>query len=229
VRRRAKGLDLRANWTWSKAIDYGQTGSGIPRTNGQFDPFAQGYDKGLSSLNYPHRVTASLQWSPTMRSESRWVRAAANGWEAAPMFLESSGRPYSYQIFGGTELSGGYESINGSGGANYLPTVGRNTLRLPEQMRINLRVSRSVKLHEGVKLRGVAEVFNVANRVNYSGVTTRAFLLGTPVAGVTPLVFQDAAAVAAEGLNVQPFGTFTSAGTSEARERQVQLGFRLEF
>ena len=29
--------------------------------------------------------------------------------------------------------------------------------------------------------------------------------------GVTPLVFQSAAAVAAEGLNVQPFGAFTEA------------------
>jgi hypothetical protein len=53
--------------------------------------------------------------------------------------------------------------------------------------------------------------------------------VGTSVAGVTPLVFQDAATVAAEGLNVRPFGTFTAAGVSEARERQVQLGIRLEF
>jgi hypothetical protein len=48
-------------------------------------------------------------------------------------------------------------------------------------------------------------------------------------AGVTPLVFQDAAMVAAEGLNVLPFGAYTAAGTNQARERQVQLGLRLEF
>ncbi len=145
------------------------------------------------------------------------------------MFIESSGRPYSYQIFGGTQLSGGHESINGAGGATYLPTVGRNTLRLPEQMRVNLRVSRTIHLHEEVRLRGVAEVFNLANRVNYSGIATRAFLAGTPVAGVTPLVFQDAATVAAEGLNVRPYGSLTAAGTSEARERHLQLGLRLQF
>jgi hypothetical protein len=46
---------------------------------------------------------------------------------------------------------------------------------------------------------------------------------------VTPLVFQDAATVASEGLNVLPFGTFTEAGTNQARERQVQMGLRLEF
>jgi hypothetical protein len=45
---------------------------------------------------------------------------------------------------------------------------------------------------------------------------------------VTPLVFQNAATVASEGLNVQPFGTFTAA-TGQAQERQVQLGVRVEF
>lgn len=223
------GFNLRVNWTWAKAIDYGQTSGGIPRTNGQFDPFVTGYDKGLSNLNYPHRLTVSARWAPVVRSEQRWIRAMVNGWEAAPVLLESSGRPYSYQIFGGTRLSGGHESINGAGGSNYLPTVGRNTLRLPEQMRVNLRISRTLRLQKGVRLHGVAEVFNLANRTNYSGVATRAFLVGTPVAGVTPLIFQDAATVAAEGLNVRPFGTFTEAGVSEARERRVQLGLRLNF
>jgi hypothetical protein len=88
-----------------------------------------------------------------------------------------------------------------------------------------LRVSRGVRVGERVLVRGVSEVFNVANRVNYSGVTERAFLVGTPVSGITPLVFQDAAAVATEGLNVRPFGAYTAA----AAERQVQVGLRLEF
>lgn len=223
------GLDLRVNWTWSKAIDDGQAGGGIPRTNGQFDPFELRYDKGLSSLNYPHRIAASAVWSPSVRTESRWVRAAANGWEAGPMFTESSGRPYNYTIFGGTRLKGGHESINGSGGSTYLPTVGRNTLRLPDTMHLNLRISRSLRLTDGVKLRGVAEIFNVANHVNYSGVSQRAFLVKPAAGGFRPLIFQDAATVAAEGLNVRPFGVFTAAGTSQARERQVQLGLRLEF
>ncbi len=42
-------------------------------------------------------------------------------------------------------------------------------------------------------------------------------------------MFQDAATVASEGLNVLPFGAYTAAGTSQARERQVQFGLRLEF
>ncbi len=229
ARRRLRGgFEFRASWTWAKAIDYGQGGA-TPRTNAQFDPFNVLYDKGLSELNYPHKILASAVWEPTLAGEQHWFRIAANGWTVAPLFVESSGRPYSLDIFGGTRLTGGHESINGAGGAAYLPTVGRNTLRLPDTGRLDLRVSRAMRVTEKVRMRGSVEVFNLTNRVNYSAIMQRAFLVGTETNGVTPLVFQNAATVAAEGLNVRPFGTFTAASTGQSPERQVQLGVRLEF
>jgi hypothetical protein len=228
-RRSVGGLEFRASWTWSKAIDFGESNGATPRTNGQFDPFDLRYDKGLSSLNYPHKLVVSAVWQPKFSSKRRWLRAAGSGWSVAPLFTERSGRPYSFNIYGGKRLSGGHQSINGSGGAVYLPTVGRNTLRLPDAANLDLRVSRTLRATEKVKVRGVAEIFNVTNRVNYSGIMQRAFLVETAVDGVTPLVFQNAATVTAEGLNVQPFGTFTSASTGQLGERRVQLGLRLEF
>ena len=229
ARRRLRGgFEFRASWTWAKAIDYGQGGA-TPRTNAQFDPFNVLYDKGLSELNYPHKILASAVWEPTLAGEQHWFRIAANGWTIAPLFVESSGRPYSLDIFGGTRLTGGHESINGAGGAVYLPTVGRNTLRLPDTGRLDLRVSRAMRVTEKVRMRGSVEMFNLTNRVNYSAIMQRAFLVGTETNGVTPLVFQNAATVAAEGLNVRPFGTFTAASTGQSPERQVQLGVRLEF
>ncbi|MCU1222523.1 MAG: Cna protein B-type domain protein [Edaphobacter sp.] len=228
-RRNRKGLEFRASWTWAKAIDYGQSSEAAPRANGQFDPFSVQYDKGLSRLNFPHKVVVSAVWEPKLATEQRWLRMAANGWMLSSIFRETSGRPYSFDISGGPRLSGGRQSINGSGGAVYLPTVGRNTLRLPDTSNLDLRVSRAVRVTERVRMRGVAEVFNVANRVNYSGITQRAFLIGSEAGGVTPLVFQDAATVAAEGLNVRPFGTRTEAASGSTRERQVQLGLRVEF
>jgi hypothetical protein len=236
-----RGLDFRVAWTWSKAIDFGQSAGAVPRTNGQFDPFTARYDKGLSALNFPHRVVATAVWSPRLGNalvrfgeSGRLLRAAANGWSMAWIFYESSGRGYSYQIFGGKRLPGGHESINGSGGSTVLPTVGRNTLRLPDSANLDMRLSRSFRLREGLHLRASAEAFNLTNHLNYSGITQRAFLVNAPgtataPTGVTPLVFQDAATVASEGLNVLPFGAYTAAGTSQTRERQVQLGLRLEF
>jgi hypothetical protein len=240
----ARGLQFRAAWTWSKAIDFGQNSGSVPRTNGQFDPFNVRYDKGLSALNFPHRVVASAVWSPRLTAATWGMSATAEravwrvteGWSLAGIFTEASGREYSYDVFGGTRLAGGRESINGSGGSTVLPTVGRNTLRLPDSANLDVRLSRTFKLSEAVRLRGSVEGFNVLNHVNISGVTQRAFLVGTPVPlsgtsgpEVTPLVFQDAATVATEGLNVLPFGAYTAAGTNQARERQIQMGLRLEF
>jgi hypothetical protein len=241
-----RGLEFRVGWTWSKAIDFGQNVGAVPRPNGQFDPFSIRYDKGLSSLDFPHRMVATAVWSPRpgdvlagWREPGARVRGVVDGWSLAGIFSEASGRGYSYDIFGGTRLPGGRESINGSGGSVVLPTVGRNTLRLPDSADLDMRLSRGFRLGrmmrgEGAYLRGSAEVFNVANHLSYSGVTQRAFLVGVPgsgtaAVGVTPLVFQDAATVSTEGLNVLPFGAYTAAGTSQARERQIQFSLRLEF
>ena len=231
------GLEFRVAWTWSKAIDFGQNSGAVPRTNGQFDPFTVRYDKGVSALNVPHRVVATAVWSPRLpgvgslvvATAERAVWRLAEGWSLAAIFSEASGRGYSYDLFGGTRLAGGRESINGSGGSVVLPTVGRNTLRLPDSANLDFRLSRSFRLGERMRLRSAVEAFNLTNHVNLSGVTQRAFLAGTAVNGVTPLVFQDATMVATEGLNVLPFGAYTAAGTNQARERQVQVGLRLEF
>jgi hypothetical protein len=237
-----RGLEFRAAWTWSKAIDFGQSAGAVPVANSQFDPFQVRYDKGLSALNFPHRVVASTVWSPRVRGADSDVAATAeraiwrvaDGWSLAAIFSEASGRGYSYDILGGTRLAGGRESINGSGGSVVLPTVGRNTLRLPDTVNLDMRLSRTFRMGERLWLRGAVEAFNVTNRENLSGVTQRAFLTAVPgtgmaPVGVTPLVFQDAATVASEGLNVLPFGAYTAAATSQARERQVQFGLRLEF
>ena len=227
--RPSSSLQLRAHYLWSKAIDFGQNSSATPRTNGQFDPFTNGYDKGLSSLNYPWAVHFTAVWLPHVEAGQPWLRRLGSGWQAAPILAARSGRPYSFDLFGGTRLPGGHSSINGSGGALYLPTIGRNTLRLPPTFTCDLRVGRVFPLGAKLHARASVEAFNVLNHRNISSVVQRAYVVGTPVGDVTPLVFQDAATIAAEGLNTQPFGTPNSAGTHLARERQIQLTLHLDF
>lgn len=229
-RRSRRGLELRTSWTWSKSLDYGQNGGAIPPTNGQLDPFNIRYDKSPSSLNHPYKVVASAVWTaPAHAGASAFGRAVFGGWTLAPIFVGSSGRPYSYNIFGGTRLPGGHQSLNGSGGSVYLPTVGRNVLRLPMEVDLNLRVARELPLGERSRLRFTADVFNLPNYRTISAVSERAFLVGTSVNGPTPLLFQDAPTIAAEGLNTQPFGSVNGAGQGQARQRQIQLGAHLEF
>ena len=223
------GLEFRASYTWSKSIDFGQNTGSVPRTNGQLDPFDIRYDKAISALNFPHKLVASAVWQTEPASGLSLVRHLTGGWILAPLLTESSGRPYSYNIFGGTRLSGGHESINGSGGDVYLPSVGRNTLRLPDSFDLDMRLSREILWAEHRHLRAIAEAYNLTNHVNYASITERAFLVGSAVDGVTPLIFQNAAAIGSEGLNSRPFGAFTSSSTQSARERQLQFGLRLDF
>jgi hypothetical protein len=226
-----RGLQLRGSYTFARAIDYGPQLSATPRENGQFDPFTDGYDKSLSSLDVRHRFSGDLLLRSSLHSHSEFLRRSLSGWQLATIASAGSGAPYSYAIFGGTALSGGRDTLNGSGGATYLPTIGRNILRLPMRSRVDLRAGRSFALHEHVRLNAFAESFNLLNTQSLSRVETRAFLVGTPpITGApTPLIFQDAATVAAEGITTVPFGTPTSSTAGLSRERQLQFGLRLEF
>jgi hypothetical protein len=230
-------LELRGSYTFSRSIDYSPQASATPALNGQFDPFHNGYDKGLSNQQFPQRFSGTLALPLHERKGPKAVRWVLDGWRVAAIGTASSGAPYSYKIFGGTYLSGGRESINGSGGATYLPTVGRNTLRLAPRGKVDLRLGREIKVGRGLHLNAFAEAFNLFNAENISSVETRAFQLGTPntignptATGPTPLIFQDAAAIATEGLTTEvPFGTPSSSTTGMSRERQIELGVRLQF
>lgn len=220
---------LHAAYTFSRAIDYGPEQGAVPRTNSQFDPYNIAYDKGLSDLSFPHRLGATVSWSPTPHFEEPRLRALASGWRVALLTTAASGRPYSYEVYGGDELPGGSLSLNASGGSVFLPTVGRNTLRLPARLNTDVRVARAFHVTHGLHGLVYAEAHNVFNRQNAATANTRAFLVGDTVNGVTPLVFQDAAAVAGEGLNTPPFGAVTSTTTGLLHERTLQLGLRLTF
>ena len=226
--RPVSGLTIAANYTWSRAVDFGESASATPRTNNQLDPFTDGYDKGPSSLNYPHALHATIVFTPQFEGTVHAL-SLARGWTLAAITTARSGRPYSMDLSGGTYLAGGHESLNGSGGALYLPTIGRNTLRLPPTIKSDLRLGRALSLGRKLKGEATAEAFNAFNHQSITSVNQRAFLVGTPVGGVTPLIFQNAAAIATEGLNTTAFGTPTASGSSLNRERQIQLSLRLVF
>jgi hypothetical protein len=221
---------LRTAYTFSHAIDYGPQLSATPRTMTQFDPFTAGYDKARSTLDYPNRFAGALLFDSSWTHGPRSVRSALSGWHIAALGVAGSGAPYSYGLFGGTYLTGGHESINGAGGATYLPSLGRNTLRLPPRGSADVRLSRAFSVH-ALHAEAFAEAFNVLNSRNLSSVETRAFLPGTPAtAGTpTPLLFQDAATIASEGVNTPPFGAAVSSTTPLSRERQLEIGIRAAF
>lgn len=219
------------SFTFSRAIDYAPQTGATPRLNSRFDPYTPGYDKGLSSLHFPERFAGNLILRSTFRHGPVAARALLGGWRIAALATAGSGAPYSYEVFGGTRLSGGHESLNGAGGATYLPSVGRNTLRLPARSRMDLRLGREVALGQRFRLEAFAQTFNLLNSRNLARVQTRAFLIGTPasVGAPAPLIFQNPAAIASEGLTTTPFGQALSSTTGLSRERLLEIGLRLSF
>ena len=239
-----RSMAMRGSYTFSRSIDYAPMASAIPSQDSQFDPFHNGYDKGLSNQQFPEHFSGTLEYPIRLRSGPKVVQRALDNWHVAAIAVGTSGRPYSYRIFGGTYMSGGRHSINGSGGATYLPTIGRNTLRLAPQGRVDLRLSRELSVGHMLHLNVFAEAFNLFNAVNITSVETRAFEIGNPTiignpigtignptaTGPTPLMFQDAAQIATEGLTTAiPFGTPDSSTSLTSRERQLELGVKLQF
>jgi len=234
ARWRGASVEAQGSYTFSRAIDYAPMTSATPRTSGQLDPFTDRYDKGISGLNFPQRFAGDLIYRLKISSGPKELRAAFNGMRVAAIARAGSGAPYSYGVYGGSYLSGGGDSLNGSGGATYLPTVGRNTLRLPARSNVDARISRGFRMGGRVHGEGFVEAFNLLNTVQLTRVETRAFLVGTPVVvkgvtGPTPLIFQDAATIATEGLTTPAFGAPLSSTSGANRELQVELGVRVQF
>ena len=218
-----------AEYVWSKAIDYGPDSGAVPRVNGQFDPFSIGYDKALADTDVPQQLRLAGGVITHIAHGPSQMRAALSKLRLSSTAFLSSGRPYSYEVFSGAHLTGGVYSINGSGGGTYLPTVGRNTLRLPLRSSVDLQASRAFRFND--RLRGEASLtaFNVGNHVNATRVNARAFLADPAALGTVTLRFQDAAAIASEGLNTLPFGTPTATAVGPGQERRLEATIRLNF
>ncbi len=208
-------LQFLLNYTFSKALDYNQNTATFTDTNDQTDPFNINPDYGISSLNIPHRFVGSLVWQPTVTTGNRLTGLLANGWTVAPIVTLQSGAPYAWNISGSSGAglpNTSSTSINGSGGTNYLPFVGRNSQKITRLENVDLRISRGLVFAEKYRVEALGEAFNLFNRENFNAVNTTAYN-----ASGTTLTYQGA------------FGVPNSAGNGLYRERQLQLALKFSF
>jgi hypothetical protein len=101
---------------------------------------------------------------------------------------------------------------------------------------MDLRAGREFAAGKRARMNAFVEAFNVLNERNITGVETRAFLPGSTATvgggtttGPTPLVFQDAATIASEGLGTPAFGTPNSSTAGSSTERRVEFGLQARF
>jgi hypothetical protein len=213
-RRFTGGLQVQTSYTHSKATDNGQSSQTFSTSSNVLNPFDLALEEATSSFDVPDRFSFAAVWQP--KSSSVWL----NNFTIAPVISASAGSPFTPSVSGNApQATRVLTGILGAGGTNRLPTIARNSYRLPYTTNVDLRISRAFPLGGGTKIEAIAEAFNLFNRINYTSVTTTFYTIGGTAAAPT-LTY-----------NATTFNVPTNAnnGTFAPRPREIQLGFRLTF
>ena len=212
-RRFTKGLQVQTSYTYSKATDNGQSSQTFTAANNVLDPFNLGLEEGVSNFDIPHRFSFSTVYQP--KSSNVWL----DNFTIAPIIAISSGAPFTALVSGNApQANRVLTGVLGVGGTNRLPSVDRNSFRLPSTASVDLRVSRAFPIGRS-KIEGIFEAFNLFNRINYTSANTTFYTIGGTAAAPT-LTYNSAT-----------FNTMTNAnnGTFSPRPREIQLGVRYTF
>ena len=253
VNKSSKLIQYDVNYTWSHALDFNQNSATTTLGSGVFDPYnIDGYTKGAnygnSNFNVPNRLVGwALLSSPNLQRND-WVKWVANDWSLNPVFQAQNGLPYSATIGTGSPAVSAYSSSwNGAGSNYWIPSIGRNTYQMKQTKVLDLRLEKQFTIDAHDKpyhLQLLAEVFNVANHPNVTGVSTTAYNLAansSVTAGCTAsqMVAGQAQSecstltyvpLTGAGRAAAGFGSVNNANSNFAYSpRQVQLSLRLDF
>jgi hypothetical protein len=160
TRRMSKSLQFRVGYTWAESIDDAQdtvrAGSAATVQN-SYSPQSE---RALSSIDQRHRFVGAFTWDPRpFHRDQPLLRTVFNGWKFSSLLTYGSGRPVNAQIAGDA-------NADGNTGNDRLPGYKRNAFTGPDYMTTDLRLSRTVRFTEGLRLELIAEAFNLFNRDN---------------------------------------------------------------
>jgi len=228
------GFSLLSNFTWSHSLDGNPyIGTGIPGPS-QLDPNDPSKDYGNSSLDVRRRFVMAVTYQPQTHYHG-YKDALLGGWRIAPLLQVQSGLPYTPFISGyPLESASGVRSANGAGGTSgRIDGIKRNQYTRPKSAKADIRVGKNFYFNvnkygiERPRLEFFAEVFNVANHQNITGIQNTAYNLAAgSVAGITPTTSANY-----DVLTLQPnFGTYNNSNSNYTyTPRQLQLAVRLHF
>ncbi|HEY6350840.1 MAG TPA: TonB-dependent receptor [Candidatus Angelobacter sp.] len=209
--RLSHNIQFSANYTWSHAIDFGQNQSTFSDTNDLLVPFNILAEKGNSIYDVPNRFVANAVITSPWKKNG-WAAWFVNNWELDPIFSIQNGLPFSLTT-AGTPAGALGSSINGSGGANRIDVVGRNTFRLPSTWVQDLRLAKYLSVREKFKVELLGDFFNIANKQNVTGENNTGYIISG-----TSLTFNT------------PFGVPNNSNSNFSYSpRQIQLGIRVQY
>ena len=230
------GLEMLVNYTYSKALDDGQTGGSNGTffgTDGVLDPYNLNRDYSYSDLDQRHRFVGSIIYQPHFGNiDNALKRQLVNGWSISGIGTVATGQPYSPQI--GTSILG--SALPGDGGMTGAevstfagPTGGRaswiarNGYNLPSFNTVDFRLGRAISVAERYRLNFMVDAFNAFNSTIVGGVNTTAFTYSGPgvgsCAGHTNRCLVPSSS----------FGTRSTTSSNIYGARQLQFGARFDF
>jgi Carboxypeptidase regulatory-like domain/TonB dependent receptor len=178
---------------------------------GRTNPESLDYDKGPNILDQRHTFTGSVVARPTIDGGNAVARGLVNGTILGMSMQFASGVPINLRANPG--------EINGDGIASDRPSgVGRNSLRLPARYNVDFRLSRQVSVGGPRKIEVVAEVKNLFNTVQWSGVQNAAIAVNAATGLPTGV-----------GAGILPTSGDQLTPNAGYEQRQLQLGFRFVF
>jgi hypothetical protein len=227
-------FSLRANYTWSHALDFGENNQTATTANNLLDPQDIRQEYGNSIQNVPSRLVLNGVITSPWNFHQTWAKYLLNDFEISPSYAYQSGLPYNMTTSGTLStavVAGGNRSaigggINGSNGTFRLPGVARNGFHQPSTNVADLRISKRFSITNKAKLELYGESFNIANHQNVTGVNTLGYTIGSNATANT-LTFNTQTA----NPTVSQFGTTTATNSSNFQfaPRQIQLAVRLQF
>ena len=171
------------NYTWSHALDYNQNTTTTTSTTNWLDPYSNALaNYGNGSYNVPDRVVAYAVYNlPKFVGSKNWASYLTNGWSLDDSFTGSSGLPLSITVSGNVASNKVLTGWNGGGDTQYIPNIGRNTIKYPRHFVDDIRVQKQIDFTERYNLQLFVNVYNVANHQNIDGLNTTgyAFTNGT--------------------------------------------------
>jgi hypothetical protein len=250
----ANGLEILANFTWSKATDTDQV-SGTYGTfyggNPALDPNNLRAENGLSDLDVRNRFVLSLVYQPHLFEDNKWARGIVDGFVFSGTETASAGQPIVASMSGTvyTGAAGGYgadggiyggamSSSTGAATTGRPPTIGRNSIIGPGFNNFDFRVSRDVPIHDNIKMQLIAEAFNLLNHTIITGVNPT-YSTYTQASATSTSCSTTASAPAGSpvqgcitpyaGTGISAFGATNATNNTLYGPRQIQVSAKLFF
>jgi len=206
TKRMRNGLTFNLQYSFGKGLDNTPllTQLTVQSESGRSDPSNIDRDLGPNPLDMRHNFTGNVVYTSHNSSDNAMVRTLLNGNEIGVLLQFNSGLPINIPA---------NRDLNSDGVTSDRPLgVARNPLYLPTRKNVDLRYTRWIPIHGTTRAEVIAELKNVFNTEQLSGVSTSTVVdaAGNPVSPIPDDAYQ--------------FGS-----PSGYEQRKFQLGFRFRF